>query len=984
MKYCFYKFSILKHHILKSNLLKISITGVCILNVLVSFAQNTIGIPNITNYSKQAYNAASQNWGVTQDANGIMYFANNKGLLTFDGSFWRTYQLPNRTIVRSVCISEDGKIYIGSQGELGYFLPDKKGELVYTSLTQLVPDKDFADIWNVFNDHGSMIFRSNRKILVFEKNKFTVYPGTNWVFMGQSSAGVLAYDNAKGLLRFDHKGWDHAYKTGQFPENAKVRTSLVIGKDSTLIATLDRGLFLLCHDTISAFKSPYIQSIINQNISGAALLSSNTIALITNFSGCIIIDKSGNFIQKFSKKEGIQNNNALSIFFDRDKNIWLGLDNGIDLIMYGNAIKNIFPDLDGRNSGYSSILYKHKLYLGIATGAYSIAIDSNKKDISYTNGTFEFVKNSNGQVWNFSEIDGKLLMGHNTGAFVFNSNGVAEPFDAGTGFWAFQSLAGTGFKSNFIAGHYNGINFYDIQNGKIIASSMHAHFESAKFVVFNNHTIWASHPYKGLFKIELNQNKELVVSSYKDTKKILSPNHNKIFKIDDKIVLTTDNGFFEWSDKQNDFIPSEYFSNLFSNEPVSYMQEDRYGNIWFCREPQIGVIDRQSKIPKTIFIPELNDLVMGKGFEHINVIDSNNVFIAADKGFFHLNYSLYRKSKVPLKVLIRNVSTTLKADGLIYGGYSSLQANPVIDYSFNSLHFECSAAIYGQVLNTDYSYWLDGFDKGWSEWTKKREKDYTNLPPGDYIFKVKCRSNFDNESDVTVFRFSILPPWYRTVWAYMLYTLAILGLIYFFYNLQHIKYLKREKARLAEQKRKYAEEQKEMEMLHDLEIEKNEKQIVELKNEKLQAEITHKNSELASSAMNLLRKKEILSTLKDDLHELKTNNTIQKGTKEFQKILKVIDSELENTHEWEMFANHFDSVHTNYLKKLKEACPDITQAELKLAAYLRLNLSSKEIAQLMNISIRGVETCRYRLRKKLGLISNEASLPDYLIKLTSS
>lgn len=956
----------------------------CCVFIESSIAQNTIGIPNIVNYSKQVYNAGSQNWGIAQDANGIMYFANNKGLLTFDGTFWRTYQLPNKTIIRSLCIAEDGKIYIGSQGEVGYFFPDKKGELIYTSLNHLVPDKDFADVWYVYAEHNNIFFHSNRKILFFNGTKFTIYSSINWGYMGNSTSGILAYDRLKGLLRFSNKQWIPAYKVGKFPTNITVKSSLIIGKDSTLIITLSDGLFLLRHDTVTTFQSPYIQSIRNQNISSAALVSANTIALVTNFSGCIIIDKSGKFIQKFSKKEGIQNNNALSIFFDRDKNIWLGLDNGIDLIMYSNAIKNIFPDLDGRNSGYSSILYKKKLYLGIATGAYSIDVDTTKSDLSYTNGTFNFVKNSNGQVWNFSIIADRLLMGHNVGAFEVNSNGVAEPFDLGTGFWSYQSLAGTNFKSDFLVGTYNGLNFYDIKNGKIVASNMQAHFESARFVVFNNNTIWASHPYKGLFKIELNQKNELVVTTYKDTKKILSPNHNKIFKIDNKIILTTDNGFFEWSNKENDFIPSPYFRNLFSNEPVSYMQEDKYGNIWFCREPKIGVIDRQSKNPKTIFIPELNDLVMGKGFEHINIVDSNNVFIAADKGFFHLNYALYRKSKFPLKVVIRKVTTTLKSDGLIYGGYSPLQANPVIAYRYNSLHFESSATVYGQELNTDYCYWLDGFDKGWSDWTKKRERDYTNLPPGNYIFKVKCRNNIDNESAETVFQFSILPPWYRTVWAYLLYTLAIIGLIYFFYKRQHIVYLKREAARLAEQKRKYAEKQKELEMLHELEIGKSEKQIIELTNEKLQAEIEHKNSELASSAMNLLRKKEILSTLKDDLHELKNNNSIQKGTKEFQKILKVIDSELENTQEWERFANHFDSVHTNYLTKLKEACPDITQAELKLAAYLRLHLTSKEIAQLMNISIRGVETCRYRLRKKLGLISNEVSLHDHLIKITST
>jgi DNA-binding CsgD family transcriptional regulator len=169
---------------------------------------------------------------------------------------------------------------------------------------------------------------------------------------------------------------------------------------------------------------------------------------------------------------------------------------------------------------------------------------------------------------------------------------------------------------------------------------------------------------------------------------------------------------------------------------------------------------------------------------------------------------------------------------------------------------------------------------------------------------------------------------------------------------------------------------------HQLRIQENEKQIIQLRNEKLQSEVEYKNTELASSAMNLVRKREILSKLKEGLVHYKQSAEPDKSAKEFQKIIRAIDHELDHNEEWEQFVVHFDSVHTNYLKKLKDQYPDLSISDLKLAAYLRLNLSSKEIAQLMNISIRGVETSRYRFRKKLGL-ANETSLFDFLNKITS-
>jgi hypothetical protein len=159
--------------------------------------------------------------------------------------------------------------------------------------------------------------------------------------------------------------------------------------------------------------------------------------------------------------------------------------------------------------------------------------------------------------------------------------------------------------------------------------------------------------------------------------------------------------------------------------------------------------------------------------------------------------------------------------------------------------------------------------------------------------------------------------------------------------------------------------------------------IIRLTNEKLNADIEHKNAQLASTALNLVRKMSVFSKIKEDLYEFKSNETFKTGLKEFEKIIRLIDNELDITQEWEQFTEHFDQVHANFLKKLKEHCPALTHTELKLAAYLRLNLTTKEIAHLMNISIRGVETGRYRLRKKLGITANDINLYDFLIAVTS-
>ncbi len=952
-----------------------------------AFTQNTIGIPNIVNYQKQQYNAGSQNWNMAQDKNGIMYFANNNGLLVFDGATWRNYPLPNKTIVRSLAMGEEGRIYVGGQGEFGYFAPDKNSELAYTSLKNLLParEHDFADIWNVCIFRQHIFFRSNKKILELSGNTVIPHNSINWWFLGRTSTELLAYEYSQGLLVFRNGQWVPRVKQGALPADIQIRAALDIGQDSVLLASMLHGLYILHQDVVTPFETPDIKTIAANNISSACMLSPDRIAIGTNLGGCFVINKAGRFIQRLSKKEGIQNNNILSLGMDKDKNLWLGLDNGIDLITYSNSIKNIFPEQDDKNSGYTSIVHNNKLYLGVATGVYSVALTGNNKDLSYTNGTFGFVENTKGQVWNLSEVNGKLLMGHNKGAFVIENNN-AKAIDLKTGFWVFMPLYPVSPSPVVLAGTYNGVNFYNYNNGVFSNPVIHAHFESARYIVIDKDVIWAVHPYKGIYKVTFDKQGSPVASVFEDKHGILSPNHNHLFKVGDRIVLTSDKGIFEYDHASGDFIPSAYFSRIFGSIPVSYMKADPSGNIWFIQDRKVGIVDKSRTRSGIVYISELDNKIMAGGFEHINIIDSNNVFIAGEKGFFHVNYAEYKKSKYPLNVLIRNVASATRRDGLIFGGYreQALLPVPAIEYKNNSLHFECASILYGQEQNTEYSYWLDGFDKNWSEWSRKTERDYTNLPEGNYTLRVKCRNNLDNESPVATYAFVVLPPWYRTIWAYLLYSLAFFGLLYAFYKKQQKKYQRREQIRLKEQQRKYNEEQKQLQMEHEIEISKNEKQIVQLTNEKLQAELEHKNSELATSAMNMVRKMEIFNRLREDLLNYKANAESEKNnSKEFQKIIRVIDKELDHNEEWEQFAKHFDNVHTNYLKKLKELYPDLSGTELKLSAYLRLSLSTKEIAQLMNISIRGVETSRYRLRKKLGL-ENEVNLVDFLANLTKN
>ena len=949
----------------------------CLFLALVSPAQNTIGLPDITNYFKQGYRAGAQNRHIKQDRAGIMYFANNDGLLTFDGAYWKTYPLPNKSIVRSLAFGPDGKLYVGGQDEFGYFTPGKNGQLAYYSLKSLLPaaDRSFTDVWAIYPYQGKIFFQTSEKIFALSGSHCTVFKNTHWLFLGQSGSRLLAQDFPRGLLQYRDGVWTPFLTHTEVPAGALITSLTTIGKDSALLTTLKDGLYIITGTTATRLRSPFLESLAGRHISSSTLVNKDHIALGSNGDGCFIIDLKGTLVQSFSRIEGLQNNNVLDVFLDGEKNLWAALDNGIDLIAYNNAIKHIYPDNQNEGSGYAARIWNNELYVGTSNGLYRVPLYG-EGDLSYVKGRFEPVAHTRGQVWNLSEVNGQLLLGHHEGAFAI-SGGTARPIDGSTGAWGFLPYSNVLPSSLVVSGTYHGLSFYNYAEGRLTPTGINAPFESARFLLMDNEHIWSSHPYKGIFRVSPAGNR-WAVRKYGPKEGIASVNSNFIFRVGGRILVTTEKGVLEYNSSRDRFEPSTYYNKLFGGKVLRYLKEDPSGNIWFVHDKLLGVVVNTGTKPDIIYLPELTDKFVS-GFEYVYPANNSNVFIGGEKGFYHLNFDKYKKNKCPLRVQIRSVKATADRDSLLFGGYTGevndqrKDAKPPraeVDHDWNSFHFDYSATAYGQQANIEYSIFLEGFDSKWSEWSRKTEKEYTKLGPGTYTFHVKARNNLGDESKASAYTFTVLPPWYLTYWAYALYLLVFGAALYGLNRLQKRKYI--------EQLRQAEEEQKRLQYLHQLEMEKSEKEIIKLRNEKLEAEIHHKNKELASAAMHLVQKGEMFTKVKEELLKLKKTSPAEKNGDDFKKLIRIISEEDRTEEDWEHFALHFDKVHSDFLVALKEHFPKLSPNELKLCAYLRMNLSTKEIAQLMNISVRGVEISRYRLRKKLQ-IATETNLFEYLL-----
>ncbi len=932
----------------------------CLMLVMNLAGQNSIGIPEIANYSKSHYSAGMQNWDMVQDSDGMMYFANTEGLLTFDGTFWKLYPLPNKTTMRSVALGSANRIYAGGQSEFGYFSPDNNGRLQYTGLNQLVPQKDyfFSDIWDIVPFGDDVFFRAKKEIFQYTKNTVIIYPAEReWRFMGKHNGRLIAQDYNQGLMEFKNGAWKPVNSSQQYPPGFLVVAMIECGNDSSLVVTQNAGLYLLNDDKLTSLPLTKENPLYNQRLLNAARVNTDYIGIGTN-KGCYFINRHGQVMQNLTRIDGLQNNTVLSLFLDKNSNLWLGLENGIDFIAYNNAIKHIYPQTFNEGVGYSSITYNNELYLGTSIGLYKVPIN-HEKDFSEIRQNFHAIPNIEGSAWSLTELNGRLLMGHHEGAYMIDNN-RAVPISRQTGFWTFRPIRDVFGSSFVIAGNYNGLDFFQYNNNQFTPKGNLINFnEATRFLAIDkNKTIWIAHPYRGVFKIDVSRIDQPLIRLYGKEDGLPSSVKNHLYKIKDRIVVTTEQGVYEYDITSDSFMESAYFKMYFDGKNIRTLEEDNAGNIWFVEGKSLGVIDFSGDKPQTIYFPELTGrLVMN--FHHINAIDEKNIIVGAEKGFYHINYEKYKKTKDALTISIGMVKVIGAADSIIFGGRPGSNRYSEVAHNMNSLHFEYSSAAFERQASLEYSYRLKGFEQEWSAWSKKPEKDYTNLSPGTYTFEVKAKTNLGNESPVASYAVKILPPWYQTNTAIAVYYIIGCFAVYGLYRGQ--------RALMKQQQRKHDEEQKRLQYVHQLEMEKSEKEIIALRNQQLTYEIGSKNSELASVAMHLVQKGELLAKIKDELIRLKKDPGFDHSANEFKKIIRIFNSENEMDKDWEMFAAHFDNIHGNFLKALREVYPNLTSTDLKLSAYLRMNLTTKEIAKLMNISVRGVEISRYRLRKKLQI-----------------
>ncbi|MEC3965005.1 helix-turn-helix and ligand-binding sensor domain-containing protein [Flagellimonas halotolerans] len=921
---------------------------------LLFFCFTLVGqeLPPIRNYTPKEYSGEFQNWGITQSPSKNIYVANHTSLMEFDGSKWHQYKLPTSPIIRSVKAVGD-KIYTGSYREFGFWTKKANGELTYTSLSQKmeIPMAEDEEFWDILVVDQWILFQSLDRIYIYDSAEDTFK-----VINANSEKANLSIVNGDVYFQIARKGL-FTIQNGK----PKLVSHNQVFMDQPIIGLYTMGNDLLVITEGSRFYKYNSEAIIpwktamdsiNVKLYSSIQLKDGSFVLGSISNGFYHLSPNGQtIIRNIDQEKGLNNNTVLTLFEDSENNLWLGLDNGISVVNLYSPFNEYVDKLGNLGLVYAALSHKGYLYLGTNQGLFYRKTGSED--------AFRIIDGTEGQVWNIQLVDSTIFCGHNNGTFVVENN-LAELISDFPGTWGVKPIQNR--KNLLLQGNYNGLSILEkVQGSWRFRNTIDGYTISSRFFEMDSLEVVVDHEKKGLYFIELEPNLREVKQV---TNKERIGHSSNIFSFQDKLYYKTNTGIYN-IDGENNIVLDSTLTQLILDENDGQVSiiipESSEQRLWFFTNDGIQYVTQSTLSNKLsashISIPKDIRANLGvSGFENISKISDYTYLIGSSNGYVSLD--LTRVEPTNQQVHINSV---------YYGDYQEVSSKASIDttgtfkYSNNNVRLEFSVPEFDKYTEVKYQYKMDNVYDDWSEWSENTDATFKNLSFGDYTFTVRAMIGSTMSENTSSYSFSISRPWYLSNLALILYMLSIALLFVLVHRLYNNYYQKKQESLIKRNKKE----------LERRELEEKER-IAKIQTEKLQNEIDSKNRELAISTMSLVKKNKFLSALKAQLREVPSKD------KNIKYVIKEIDRNINSEDDWKFFEDAFNNADKDFLKRIKTKHDSLTNNDLRLCAYLRLNLSSKEIAPLLNISVKSVEMKRYRLRKKFNLPHHD-NLIDYIL-----
>jgi signal transduction histidine kinase len=798
-------------------------SSILLVLLISNLAAQEKGLIQSKYYSTKDYDAGTQNWAIAQDNRGVLYFGNVRGVLEYDGETWRLIPVANSSTVRSLAFNDQGILFVGAFAEMGFMLPNKAGDLQYQSLLPLINKENlnFGEIWDITCYSDTVFFLSDRYLFRYCNGKIDCWESKNERFYlsHKINTSYLVQEMGVGLLKFENNTLQPIEK-GDFFSNIRIHTIFQMDV-GLLICSRTEGLFIYDNtgdrvtvkplSKLSAKARRLNNYFIENSFYHGIELSDNLFALGTISGNILIIDNKWNVIDIINEESIGTKSSIHFIHYQRNHSLWLALANGISQVEVMSPLR--YWNEDKGLIGVITDVAKLDDVLYISTGAgifYTKGSDFDEFSLSRfspVNGKFE-------QSWGFTFFNPDLIEGSKHAKESRSSINEVINKDtillAGTSMGLFQLVGsesilisdytsiyrlhqGKNDPSKLVLGLSNGLALLTYKNGKWIDNGTIKGIEGniRDIDEDSDGNLWLSASYKGLYKISnpySNDSLSTVVELFDTSHGLPTLRSISIVNQGNRVGFYADGKNYTFNDSLKIFT---FFNESPTND--STIVNNQYVDTLSWKRVDSDVISNY-------YVVHVKDTI---------------IWFATNEGIFRHNGGTPRNYFDLPPTLIRKV---ILGDSILFNGTNfDFEKNckidnsklfyvntlPVVDmgtvlnFKNNSLTFYYAWPFFEADKPKLYSYQLIGYDHHWSEWSSESKKEYTNLPEGDYIFVVKAKNLYDIESTPCEFKFTILPPWYRTYFAYLGYFIISILFIILIVKLYTYRLIK-EKEKLEE------------------------------------------------------------------------------------------------------------------------------------------------------------------------------------------
>ena len=773
---------------------------------------NEAGNPFITNYSSQVTGADVQVWSFVEDNRGIIYIGTAPGLLEYDGSSWRTIEVSNQTFARSMDIDENGQIYVGASADFGYLDHDENGGLKFISLLDYIDDSDkvFSYIWTTIVTENGIYFQTFERIFLFTPSSNSQTDGdvTDWdvkvwrttamfyyafwlnesYYVQQGGIGLMKMVNDSLILVPDGERFKNDRLQVMLPFNTEEENELF------LVGVFNKGLYQYDGVSFIPFNSPANAYLKQNTLYKGTTLTDGSYVFATLGGGLVIMSKDGTMWQSINLRSGLPNNSVTALFVDSHGIIWSAPENYISVAEYPSPLTLYDASLGLNGTPYDIIRFKGTLYIATSNGLSYL--DETSTTLKPVSGLLA----GNSQTFSLLPINDQLLAAIGTGLYsIEKDKATIIKRSAGVSFFV-QFLCRSILDTNRVfMGLVDGLTSFYFDNGRWIDEGrINGIGEYVPSIVESEPgVLWLGTDSKGTIKVDFDGTdlQSPTIDRY-GVENGLPPGGSWVTKISNLVKFIGADGVYTFNKSDGGFIKDTLFSTVGVGNTTSSsnLVEDISGNIWINLGKETGEFSPQTDgsyiINKTPFL-RFSDMAVSRIYPEENGV----IWFGTNENLIRYDPLIEKNYKTEYNAIVRKVM--IDEDSLLFGGYenSVKYKEPQLSFENNSLRFEYSATTYDDPATTRFQSILEGFDKHWSSLTKETIRTYTNLPSGDYTFRVKAKNIYKHESNEASFSFKIFPPWYRSWWAFTLYAIILITGIFGVDRIQRKRLTKMERER---------------------------------------------------------------------------------------------------------------------------------------------------------------------------------------------